>query len=72
MKLYNIRKNEVLDREALRTDWGISPQQVVDYLALVGDASDNVPGVPLVGPVYARQLLEKYGSWRASSSTPTS
>ncbi len=62
VKLYNIRKNEVLDREALRTDWGISPHQVVDYLALVGDASDNVPGVPLVGPVYARQLLEKYGS----------
>ena len=62
VKLYNIRKNEVLDRDALRADWGISPHQVVDYLALVGDASDNVPGVPLVGPVYARQLLEKYGS----------
>ena len=62
VKLYNIRKNEVLDRDALRADWGISPQQVVDYLALVGDASDNVPGVPLVGPVYARQLLQKYGS----------
>ena len=62
VKLYNIRKNEVLDRDALRADWGISPHQVVDYLALVGDASDNVPGVPLIGPVYARQLLEKYGS----------
>ena len=62
VKLYNIRKNESLDREALRTDWGIGPHQVVDYLALVGDASDNVPGVPSIGPVYARQLLEKYGS----------
>ena len=61
VKLYNIRKNEVLDRDSLKADWGISPQQVVDYLALVGDASDNVPGVPLVGPVYARQLLEKFG-----------
>ncbi len=61
VKLYNIRKNEILDREALQKDWGISPQQVVDYLALVGDASDHVPGVPSVGPVYARQLLEKYG-----------
>ena len=62
VKLYNIRKNEVFDREALRADWGIVPHQVVDFLALVGDATDNVPGVPLVGPVYARQLLEKYGS----------
>ena len=62
VKLYNIRKSEVLDRDALRADWGISPHQVVDYLALVGDASDNVPGVPLIGPVYARQLLQKYGS----------
>ena len=61
VKLYNIRKNEVLDRDGLKADWGISPRQVVDYLTLVGDASDNVPGVPLVGPVYARQLLEKYG-----------
>ncbi len=62
VKLYNIRKSEVLDRDALRADWGISPHQVVDYLALVGDASDNVPGVPLIGPVYARQLLQEYGS----------
>ena len=59
VKLYNIRKSEVLDRDALRADWGISPHQVVDYLALVGDASDNVPGVPLIGPVYARQLLRE-------------
>ena len=53
VKLYNIRKNEVFDRESLRRLWGIAPHQVVDYQALVGDATDNVPGVPLVGPVYA-------------------
>ncbi len=62
VKLYNIRKNEVFDRQSLRDVWGIAPHQVVDFLAMVGDATDNVPGVPLVGPVYARQLLEKYGS----------
>ena len=62
VKLYNIRKNEIMDREALRQDWGIRPEQVVDYQALVGDATDNVPGVPLIGPKAARDLLEKYGT----------
>jgi len=60
--LYNIRKDQVFDREALRADWGIAPEQVVDFQALVGDSVDNVPGVPLIGPKLARQLLEKYGT----------
>jgi DNA polymerase-1 len=60
VKLYNIRKNEILDRDFLRRDWGIRPDQVVDYQALVGDSTDNVPGVPLIGPKAARDLLEKY------------
>jgi len=42
--LYNLRKQEVFDREALRRDWGIGPEQVVDFQALVGDSVDNVPG----------------------------
>jgi DNA polymerase I len=62
VKLYNIRKNEVLDRAFLQREWGVAPQQVVDYQALVGDSTDNVPGVPLIGPKAARDLLEKYGS----------
>jgi DNA polymerase-1 len=62
VKLYNIRKNRVFDREALKAEWGISPQQVVDFQALVGDPIDNVPGVPLIGPKFAQQLLEKYGT----------
>jgi DNA polymerase-1 len=60
VKLYNIRKNEVIDREVLRQEWGVTPNQVVDYQALVGDSTDNVPGVPLIGPKAARDLLEKY------------
>jgi DNA polymerase-1 len=60
VKLYNIRKNEVIDRDALRQEWGVAPNQVVDYQALVGDSTDNVPGVPLIGPKAARDLLEKY------------
>ena len=62
VKVYNIRKNEILDRDFLRQDWGIRPDQVVDYQALVGDSTDNVPGVPLIGPKAARDLLEKYGT----------
>ncbi|MEN6406723.1 MAG: DNA polymerase I [Thermoguttaceae bacterium] len=62
VRLYNIRKNETFDREALRADWGIAPEQVVDFQSLVGDSVDNVPGVPLIGPKLARQLLEQYGT----------
>ncbi len=62
VKLYNIRKNEVIDRESLHEVWGIGPEQVVDFQALVGDSSDNVPGVPLIGPKYARELLQRFGA----------
>ena len=62
VKMYNIRKQEVFDAEALRLDWGVRPDQVVDYQALVGDSVDNVPGVPLIGPKAARELLETHGT----------
>lgn len=60
--LYNIRKDQVIDREVLRAEWGIAPEQVVDFQALVGDSVDNVPGVPLIGPKNAGQLLRQFGS----------
>ncbi len=60
--VFNIRKNQVFDAAALREDWGIGPDQVVDFQALVGDKVDNVPGVPGIGPKTAQQLLETYGS----------
>ena len=59
-KVYNLRKDQVLDSGRLAEEWGIRPDQVVDYLTLTGDASDGVPGVPLIGPKYARLLLEQY------------
>ncbi|MFH1919491.1 MAG: DNA polymerase I [Planctomycetota bacterium] len=62
VKLYNIRKDRLYDRDALTAEWGIAPEQVVDFQALVGDSVDNVPGVPLIGPKFARQLLETYGT----------
>ena len=60
VKVFNIRKNHVFDRDALKAEWGIRPEQVVDFQSLVGDPTDNIPGVPLIGPKMARQLLEKY------------
>jgi DNA polymerase-1 len=65
VKIFGIRKNETLDREMLHADWGIWPEQVVDYQSLVGDSVDNVPGVPLIGPKFARQLLEQFGTLEA-------
>ena len=62
IKLYNIRKKQVLDEEFLLKDWGIRPDQVIDFQSLVGDSVDNVPGVPLVGPKKAGALLEKFGT----------
>jgi DNA polymerase-1 len=63
--VYNIRKDEFYDALALQADWGIAPEQVVDFQALVGDKIDNVPGVPLIGPKLAKELLEKYGHLEA-------
>lgn len=60
VKMLNIRKGQILDAEALMEDWGVRPDQVVDFQSLVGDKVDNVPGVPLIGPKIARELLEKY------------
>ena len=51
--IYN--KNKVIDK------WKISPSKIVDYLALVGDASDNIPGVAGVGPKTAVKLIDEYG-----------
>ena len=65
VKIYNIRKDQIFDREALQQEWGISPEQVVDFQSLVGDAVDNVPGVPLIGPKLAQQLLQQYGTLEA-------
>lgn len=59
--VYNIRKDHVYDAVALESDWGIRPDQVVDFQALVGDKVDNVPGVPLIGPKIARELLVQFG-----------
>jgi DNA polymerase-1 len=60
VKVYNIRKNQMYDAAALKEDWGVRPEQVVDFQALVGDSVDNVPGVPLIGPKIASEYLQRY------------
>lgn len=62
VQIYNIRKNTYLDEAGLLSDWGIRPDQVVDFQSLVGDSVDNVPGVPLVGPKKAAAMLNEYGT----------
>jgi len=51
-----------LDREGVIAKFGVPPERIVDYLALMGDASDNIPGVPKVGPKTAAKWLVEYGS----------
>ncbi|MBS1785582.1 MAG: DNA polymerase I [Acidobacteria bacterium] len=59
----NTKDGEVWhDNEGVKARMGVYPNQVVDYLSLLGDASDNVKGVPGIGEKGAAQLLEKYGS----------
>jgi DNA polymerase-1 len=60
--VYNIRKNQIFDAAALREEWGVGPDQVVDFQALVGDKIDNIPGVPGIGLKTAQGLLETYGT----------
>jgi DNA polymerase-1 len=60
--LVNTMSNEKLDVEAVRQKFGVPPERIVDYLTLVGDAVDNVPGVDKVGPKTAAKLLAQYGT----------
>jgi DNA polymerase-1 len=62
VRLFNIRKQEIFDTKRLEEEWGVKPEQVVDFQALVGDSVDNVPGVPLIGPKIAKELINQYGT----------
>ncbi|MBI3996132.1 MAG: DNA polymerase I [Candidatus Omnitrophica bacterium] len=63
IKVYNPHKETlVLDVEAVRARYGIGPDQVVDLMALMGDAIDNIPSVPGIGEKTAVQLLQRFGS----------
>jgi len=58
----NTMSNEVLDEAGVTAKFGVEPGRIVDYLALIGDTVDNVPGVAKVGPKTALKWLEQYGT----------
>jgi len=60
--LVNTMTGSALDRAGVKVKFDVYPEQIVDYLALVGDASDNIPGVPKVGPKTAAKWLNEYGT----------
>lgn len=62
VSLVNTMTGKWLDREGVKEKFDVFPEQIIDYLALVGDTSDNIPGVPKVGPKTAAKWLNEYGS----------
>jgi len=60
--LVNTMTDTYLDPAGVEEKFGVRPDQIVDYLALIGDSSDNIPGVPKVGPKTAAKWLASYGS----------
>ena len=60
--LINTMTDTRLDREAVKLKFDVYPEQIVDYLALIGDSIDNIPGIDQVGPKTAAKLLAQYGS----------
>jgi DNA polymerase-1 len=59
--LINTMTNTVLDREGVKLKFDVYPEQIIDYLALIGDSSDNIPGIDKVGPKTGAKLLQQYG-----------
>jgi DNA polymerase-1 len=60
ISLVNTMSNTRLDRAGVKAKFGVYPEQIIDYLALVGDSSDNIPGVTGVGPKTAAKWLNQY------------
>ena len=60
--LVNTMSNEVLDIAGVEKKFGVPPERMIDYLTLIGDSVDNVPGVPKVGPKTAVKWLTQYGT----------
>ncbi|MGD8842223.1 MAG: DNA polymerase I [Gammaproteobacteria bacterium] len=60
--LINTMNNTLMDSQGVVDKFGVEPGQIIDYLTLVGDTSDNIPGVPKVGPKTAARWLSQYGT----------
>ncbi len=62
IKLVDARRDKVTDLETLRREKGIEPSQVIECMALSGDSTDNIPGVPGIGPKTALALIREWGT----------
>ena len=60
--MVNTMSNELFDEAAVMSKFGVRPEQIIDYLTLIGDSVDNVPGVDKVGPKTAAKWLAQYGT----------
>src|ERR1700728_2722374 len=60
--LINTMSGSILDRAGVKAKFDVFPEQIIDYLALVGDSSDNIPGVEKVGPKTAAKWLNSYST----------
>jgi len=56
----SFKPTTIYTKDKVKEKWGVGPESIIDMLALVGDSSDNVPGIDGVGPKTARKLLDKY------------
>lgn len=72
IKILNTHKdNLILGPKDVEENFGVLPNQIVDYLAMTGDASDNIPGVPGIGPKTASALLKQFGSLENIIANPS-
>jgi DNA polymerase-1 len=62
VKLFWPREKKLMDKKAVKKYYGVWPRQIRDYLCLIGDGVDNIPGIPNWGPATAAKFLAKYGS----------
>lgn len=61
VSMYDQMKDRVFNESDVEEKWGVKPEKMIDLQALAGDSSDNIPGVPGIGPKTAAQLLDEYG-----------
>lgn len=60
--IHTHKDNLIINKQKVKTLHGVTPEQIVDYLAIMGDKSDNIPGIPGFGPKTASSLLQEYGT----------
>ncbi len=63
VKMYDAMKSRDISEKEVKEKFGVGPDRVIDVLALIGDSSDNIPGVPGIGPKTAEKLINQFGSF---------